>query len=76
MSRHDPRALCPLHFASRLHVSVLVFTLSCCATCGRRGGPWCCGLASILSPFPLENIEGRSLLASAPINLQRAHSHP
>lgn len=33
-------------------------------------------LASILSPFSLEDIKGRSLLASAPIHLQRAHSHP
>jgi hypothetical protein len=32
--------------------------------------------ASILSPFPLEDTEGRSLFASVPINLQRAHFHP
>lgn len=65
-----PRAPCPLHSAS----------MSLCS-CSRSAPvqpvvavvvSGVVSLASILSPFPLEGIEERRLLASAPIHPQRA----
>lgn len=73
MSWHAPAPVPP---PLRLRVSVLVLTLSCCATCGRCGGHWCCEVCFDFKSLPLEDVEGRSLLASAPINLQRARSRP
>lgn len=69
-----PRAPCPLHSAS----------MSLCS-CSRSAPVQpvvavvvlgVVRLASILSPFPLEAVEERSLLASAPIHPQRACSAP